>query len=288
MKSRDPDWLRARLLGIERPVTKVARRSFRTMLKQTLVRRHGEILLITGLPGTGKTHLDQQLLYDAGVLCQGTKRQRPTLWIPLEATADLRDISRQIAMQIGNVQTIRRLVEKSAKDISFEALEDIVKLGVVVMFFDEAHNLLMAEVNDKSKALAKWLKNLTNRGVSLVFSGVPEIARTLGQYPELEDRFYRRKPIQTGGLRADTPEQLKEALAFLDNVQAAYDVPSELAFSDRCIAVPLIGASRGDLRALMRIIEAAVIGLSERSGAALTVDDFRAAAETVGEEWEEA
>lgn len=288
MQSRDPDWLRTRLLGIERPVTKVARRSFRTMLKQTLVRRHGEILLITGLPGTGKTHLDQQLLNDAGVLCQGTKRQRSTLWIPLEATADLRDISRQIAMQIGNVQTIRRLVEKSAKDISFEALEDIVKLGVVVMFFDEAHNLLMAEVNDKSKALAKWLKNLTNRGVSLVFSGVPEIARTLGQYPELEDRFYRRKPIQTGGLRADTPEQLKEALAFLDSVQAAYDVPSELAFSDRRIAVPLIGASRGDLRALMRMIEAAVIGLSERSGTALTADDFRAAAETVGEEWDEA
>jgi len=285
MNNRDPDWLRGRLLAIERPVTKVARKAFRTMMKQTLVRRHGEILLITGQPGTGKTHLDQQLLKDAEALCVGSQRQRPTLWVKLDATADIRDICRQIAMEIGNVQTIRRIVEKSAKDISLEVMNDIVKLGVVVVFFDEAHNLIMATGTPQAKALAKWLKNLTNAGVSLVFSGIPEVARTLSQYPELESRFYRPKPIETSGITAGTPQQSRDALKFLDDIRAAYDVPSEIPFSDPRMALPIIGATKGDLRILMRLIEAAVIGLTDRKGSVLTLDDLRSAAEVVGEDW---
>jgi energy-coupling factor transporter ATP-binding protein EcfA2 len=260
---------------------------FRAMVRHNLARKQGEILLIAGPPGTGKSHLQDQLVALAMEMLRHTGAKRPVILLLLESAANLKDLSRQLAREIGNPVTMHKILEKSSKDISFEVLDDLVRLGVRFIFLDEAHNLLLSKPDDASVQLAKWLKNLTYKGISLVFSGLPEFRATLSRYGELVSRLYRPTPIETTALTGRTDLDLDAAVKFLGDLEHAYQVPANPHFDDARVALPLISCTQGNQRMLLRVVQAAVGEYENSGGSELSLEHFRTAAGLVGLKWED-
>ena len=281
------DELRSRLLQIELPVTRIAKQTFVQMMRLTLLRRQGQIFVITGMPGTGKSHLKDQLVELAQDLCKDLKVKVPVLTVGLDTVFTLGDLARQIAIEIGNPVTMHRIMNKSAKELSTEVLEDIKRLGVKVIFFDEAHCISLSPDPSapQSRLLASWLKKITNHGISIVFLGLPELGDKLTPYKELTSRMFRSQPLMTTGLLASTATERTETLEFLKKVQTAYGVETCISFSDSRIVIPMMGAMGGNLRDIMRLIDSAV-GLSEVGNEKqVSLKSFEDAAELCGFPW---
>ncbi|HEY1090449.1 MAG TPA: ATP-binding protein, partial [Burkholderiaceae bacterium] len=285
----ESDDLNKRLLDIELPVTMLGRTVFAGLMRQTLVRRQGEILVVVGDSGSGKSHLRQQLERDAKALFPDPKETHRCISVVLDSSANLLALTRQIARKYGNPVTMNKILDKTSRDISFEVLEDIERLRTVVIFFDEAHNMRFLEPRGKDKErddpMAMWLKNLTYLGVSLVFFALPEFMHTVRRVRELNTRLYRDEPITTRGLTGTTDADIGAALKFLASVQAAHQVQARPAFSSPTIALPLIRATGGNLRKLMRLVHSAVDESRLRGSSQVEVADFEQAARLTGTEW---
>lgn len=270
---------------IELPVTRLAKRVLKQMVRQSLERGEGEFLMITGPAGSGKSHLSRQLLRYAAELCKTSGRARSCMRLILAAAGNLKDLSRQLAREIGNPVTMRKLMDLSQKDLSLEVFEDLRRLGFVVLIFDEAHNLLFNKFNDEGLALALWLKNLTYLGICIVFLGEPQLAEIFPRYPAMTGRLYRPNPIQTTQLSASSREDIEIALNFLAEVQSAYGVDATPPFSHRDVALPLLAAARAEHRVIARLIQGAVTHYTEREGKSVILEDFAASALDAGLQW---
>lgn len=286
----DSDSLNERLLDIELPVTKQAREVFAALMRQTKARQEGEVLVVAGASGSGKSHLRRQLFRDAQAMFPDSEGTRRCMSIVLDSSASLLSLSRQIARKYGNPVTMHKILDKSTKDISFELLDDIERQGTLVMFFDEAHNMTFRDPRGKDKErddpMAMWLKNLTYLGVSQVYFGLPEFMSTARRVRELNTRLYRDEPITTLGLAGTTKEDVKAALDFLASLQRAHRVEAAPLFSSSEVVLPLIAATGGNLRKLMRLVHSAVDGARARKSALVELVDFQEAARLAGVEWQ--
>ena len=285
----EPESLNDRLLGIELPVTRQAREVFAALMRQTTARLEGEVLVIVGTSGSGKSHLRRQLFRDAQDMCPDSAAKRQCLSIVLDSSANLLSLTRQIARKYGNPVTMNKILDKSTRDISFELLDDIERQNTLVMFFDEAHNMRFQEPRGKSQEkddpMAMWMKNLTYLGVSLVLFALPEFMNTVRRVQELNTRLYRDEPITTLGLTGTSPADIEAALQFLAAIQRAHQVNATPPFASRDVAMPLIQATGGNLRKLMRLVHSAVDESRKRLSSQVQLVDFEAAARLAGIKW---
>lgn len=285
--SPSPNELRARLLAIELPITKYSKQVFTLMMRHALRRLEGQILMVTGLSGTGKSHLKEQLYELAKELCAGLTGERRQLMVGLETVLNLGDLARQIATEIGNPVTMHKIIGMTAKNVSIEVFEDLKALGVRVIFLDEAHCIALAadSTSPFSVAMASWLKKLTNHGISIVFLGQPELSDKIILYKELRTRLYRKQPLMTPGLTAGTDEERAATLLFLDQVEDALGVNAEVPFSDPRIVIPMVSAMGGNLRDIMRLIGTAVEHTEMMNQSQVSIESFRVAAGLCGFPW---
>lgn len=277
--------LEARLLDIELPVTILAKRILTSMVAQNLARGQGEFLLITGPAGTGKSHLRHQLTRLALSLLSAFGAKRPVVSIHLSGATNLKDFSHQLALAGGNPVTLHKMLDKSARDMSAEVGIDLARDQTRFIFLDEGHNMLLERPDKQSEYLEKWIKGLTYQGISVVFLGLPQLEETFTRYKELKSRLFRERPIQTGPLSFGSKAEVDIALAFLGDLQAAYNVPTAVEFRNPSLATPLLAATLGNQRAILRVVQAANTARLERNGALLELRDFRDAAELAGLDW---
>lgn len=145
--------------------------------------------------------------------------------------------------------------------------------------------MLLANQDARSIDLARWLKNLTYKGMSFVIFGLPELRRTVAIYRELESRLYRQEPIRVFGVPATTADEVAAAITFLGELQGALEVDAEPRFASRQVAIPLLTASGSSLRTLMRIVMGAVYEARLQPGVAVRLEHFKAACAKADLRW---
>jgi hypothetical protein len=279
--------LRERLLGIELPITRLARAVFSAFMRQTLRQGVGQILVVAGESGSGKSHLRHQLVRDAKSMMPADGGKHLVLDIVLGEAANLLALSRQVAEKYGNPVTMHKLLDKTARDVTFEVDIDIRRQGTKVMFFDEAHNMRFRESSPGvvDDPMALWFKNRTYEGVSFVFFGLPKFLKTIEKVEDLKTRLFRDEPLVTTGLTGKPKADVQVGLQFMGDLQKAFGIDASPGFASREVSVPLIAASDGNLRKLVRLVDSAVDNARLRGASRVEEADFIAAAGLAGVEW---
>jgi len=234
----------------------------------SLAMNEGRSLVVLGESGAGKTTmLDRALRRHPAFEGYGVRGSGcPLVSVDVPSPCTLKQLGRETLRVLGYPLKADR-----SEHVTWELVrEKLELLDVRFLHFDEAHNVARSVNVAEAERVRNTLKSLLNarsRPVSLILSGIPELARFLGEMAEnrRRSRFLPLRSLHGG----DVP-QIAEMVTDLAKV-AGLEVDNP---EDQPLALRLIHAALGQLGAAIELTHEAIYVALREEATALRIEHY--------------
>ena len=279
MKDNTPDWSKKsreeRILKIEAiyvlsPYLKDVLEDIRFCHHNSRHYREPKCLLITGLPGVGKTSLAEYHLKDYPRVDMGDRVEVPVLYTKIEVPATPKNLVSALLAALGDPAA-----DKGTISIQTRRLRHFLKeLKTELIILDEFQHFIDRDSLKVLKTVSDWLKLLIDISkIPVVLMGMPYshlILNTRGN-EQLRRRFSLRKSIEpfSWGDKDEKQQDFRNFLKLVDD-ELPFNRRSNLA--SKTTAYRGYCATNGVLSYVMDIVRMAASSAIEQSLKAIDLD----------------
>jgi hypothetical protein len=211
-------------------------------------------IAILGESGVGKSHLAERLKLAHPPRTLSDRRTVPVLLVEVPKHATIKSLLAEMLVALGYQESV-----KGNRTTLLRALLRLLdELSVDTIVLDEGQHMLQCAATDGD--VGDWLKTLINRSHrTIVLMGMPSMARLLAtsEYQQTAMRFQRVRTIEP--FHWKRTDDGKPFRMFLKQVDGVLPFPQSSRLADPEIALRLFAATRGYLRMVFRILEAACL-----------------------------
>jgi Cdc6-like AAA superfamily ATPase len=268
------------LLHIHLPWTQRVLEAAEATLESAMLSGEGGILVIVGPPGCGKSHLTRQCLKHLRQIWTPREFERFAVEIDAESCGNRKDFAAAVVTELKDAALTKGSVDWSGKDFSRYLLSNAKDMRLRVVASHESHNLRLHGKQKGAEELASHIKNTINRGVSYIFNGLPELAAAINSHVELKSRL-GAEIFKIPTMRPGNIKDTKALKVLMEGIEEALPVVFQPPLSSPQILLPLMIASGGVLRPMMKLIHYAVNRALSKGSSVVAMKDFRAASLTL-------
>lgn len=279
MKDRCPNWskksLEERILKIEEiyvvsPYLKDVLDTIRYCHNYSRHYREPKCLLITGLPGVGKTSLAEYHLKDYPRVETEEGLRVPVLYLRIEVPATPKSLVSSLLSALGDPAAERGDIGSQTRRLR-NLLKDF-KTELIIL--DEFQHFIDRDSLRVLKTVSDWLKlSIDNSKIPVILMGMPYshlILDTRGN-EQLKRRFSLRRIIEPFGWggRADEQKDFRNFIDLVDN-ELPFNKKSYLA--SKTMAFRFYCATNGVISYVMDIIRTSALGAIEQARETIDLD----------------
>jgi GTPase SAR1 family protein len=279
MKDNTPDWSKKsreeRILKIEAiyvlsPSLKGVLEAIRFCHHNSRHYREPKCLLITGLPGVGKTSLAEYHIKDYPRIDTEDRVEVPVLYIKIEVPATPKNLVSALLAALGDPAA-----DKGSIGSQTRRLRHLLKeLKTELIILDEFQHFIDRDSLKVLKTISDWLKLLIdNSKMPVILMGMPYshlILDTRGN-EQLKRRFSLRKSIEPFGWGGEAEEQkdFRNLLKLIDD-ELPFNKRAKLA--GKTMAYRFYCATNGVISYVMDIVRIAALSAIEQSLETIDLD----------------
>jgi hypothetical protein len=264
------------LLHIHLPWTDPVLKAGEAMLEAAALSGEGGILVIVGPPGSGKSHLTRQCLAHLRQIWMPGEFERFDVEIDAESCGTRKDFAAAVVMGLHEATTSNALANGTGKDFSRFLLANARSMGLRVVASHEAHNLQLHGRLHTGVELAAHIKNMTNKGVSYIFNGLPALEKNIGSHEELMSRL-GANVFRIPTFNPKKAGDLKTLKKLFGEIEEALPVSFTPGLSSKNVLLSMALAGEGVLRPMTKLLQYTVNDALKRNSAVVTPADFQRA-----------
>lgn len=272
MKDNSPDWSKKsreeRILTIEEiyvlsPYLKDVLEAIRFCHKYSRLYREPKCLLITGLPGVGKTSVAEYYIRDYPRINNEESVEVPVLYVKIEVPATPKNLVSALLAGLGDPAAEKGSIGSQTRRLRHFLKE--VKAELIIL--DEFQHFIDRDSLKVLKTISDWLKLLIdNSKLPVVLMGMPYshlILDTRGN-EQLRRRFSLRKSIEPFGWGENDKEQ-EDFRNFLKLVDAELPFNKRSNLAGKTMSYRFYCATNGVISYVMDLIRMAALNAIELS-----------------------